>query len=145
MTGAEFWHCGLTVADLGRSKRFYRDVVGLEEGASIASANPQFATLVGIPGARLETVFLTRGPFTLQLIQYLSGGGRTLELGHNHVGSPHLSFFVADLDACHGAIAARGDVPITSPIVTNARGTIRSFYVTDPDGVPVEFVERLGG
>jgi catechol 2,3-dioxygenase-like lactoylglutathione lyase family enzyme len=140
---AAFWHCGLTVSDIGRSIAFYRDVVGMTEGQSIASANAQFARLVGIPGAELRTVFLISGGFTLQLIQYTRGGGEALELGHNRIGSPHLSFFVPDIEAWHAAIAQRGDVPITSPIVTNERATIRSFYVADPDGVPVEFVERL--
>ncbi len=138
-----FWHVGLTVSDIHRSTAFYRDVVGMAEGESIASANPEFAALVGIPGARLETIFLTAQGFTLQLTQYLAGGGRMLELGHNHVGSPHLSFYVEDIARCRAAIEARGDVEVTSPTVTNQRGTIRSFYVADPDGVPVEFVERM--
>jgi catechol 2,3-dioxygenase-like lactoylglutathione lyase family enzyme len=139
-----FWHVGLTVADLGRSIVFYRDVVGLDEGETMRSANAQFAALVNNPGAELKAVFMTQGAFTLQLLEYTAGGGRPLALDHNNPGSPHLSFFVADIDATYRAIAARGDVAITSAIVANARGTIRSFYAADPDGVPVEFVERTG-
>ncbi|HLY56110.1 MAG TPA: VOC family protein [Stellaceae bacterium] len=140
---AAFWHCGLTVSDIARSTAFYRDVVGMAQGQSLASASPALATLVGIPGARLDSVFLTAGSFTLQLVAYEAGAGEAVTPGHNRPGSPHLSFFVPDIEACRAAIAARGDVPITSPIVINDRRTIRSFYVADPDGVPVEFVERL--
>jgi catechol 2,3-dioxygenase-like lactoylglutathione lyase family enzyme len=142
---SEFWHVGLTVADLGRSIAFYRDVVGLDEGDTVRSANAQFAALTNNPGAVLKAVFMTRGALTLQLLEYEAGGGVALTVGHNHPGSPHLSFFVPDIEETHRAIAARGDVPITSEIVTNASGTIRSFYVADPDGAPVEFVERLTG
>ena len=140
-----FWHMGLTVADLSRSVEFYRDVVGMDEGEHMQSANAQFATLVNNPQARLDTVFMTLGGFTLQLLEYLAGGGAALTLDHNNTGSPHLSFFVPDIEETYRTIAARGNVAITSAIVTNARSTIRSFYVKDPDGVPIEFVERLTG
>jgi catechol 2,3-dioxygenase-like lactoylglutathione lyase family enzyme len=139
----EFWHVGLTVADLSRSIAFYRDIAGLQEGEHIQSANAQFASLTNNPGAELKTVFMSQGEFTLQLLEYVEGGGDPIAPGHNRAGSPHLSFFVPDIEEQYRAIATRSDIAITSAIVTNARGTIRSFYVEDPDGVPVEFVERL--
>jgi catechol 2,3-dioxygenase-like lactoylglutathione lyase family enzyme len=140
---AEFWHVGLTVADIKRSATFYRDIVGMQEGAHQHSANESFGRLVNNPGATLEVVFLTLNGFTLQLLQYFTRGGVRLAVAHNNTGSPHLSFFVPDADKKYQALVARGDVEITSPIVPNQSGTIRSFYVADPDGVPVEFVERL--
>jgi catechol 2,3-dioxygenase-like lactoylglutathione lyase family enzyme len=138
-----FWHVGLTVSDLGKSVDFYRDVAGMKEGAHAHSANAQFTALVNLPGATLNSVFLTLDGFTLQLLQYLDQAGKTLELGHNHIGSPHLSFFVPDVAAKHQSLESHGNVRITSPIITNASGTIRSFYAADPDGVPIEFVEAL--
>jgi len=140
---AAFWHVGLTVAEIKRSATFYRDIVGMQEGEHQHSANEAFGRLVNNPGATLEVVSLNLDGFTLQLVQYLKQGGVRLAVAHNNTGSPHLSFFVADADEKYQALVARGDVDITSPIVPNQSGTIRSFYVADPDGVPVEFVERL--
>ena len=40
-----------------------------------------------------------------------------------------------------GAVIAEGRFKV-SPIVTIAETPIRSFYVTDPNGVLVEFIER---
>jgi len=138
-----FWHVGITVTDLDQSISFYRDIAGMEEGAHAHSANAQFAALVNLPGATLNSVFLTLDGFTLQLLQYLTRTGKTLELGHNNIGSLHLSFFVPDIAAKYQSLTSDGHVRVTSPIITNASGTIRSFYVADPDGVPVEFVESL--
>jgi catechol 2,3-dioxygenase-like lactoylglutathione lyase family enzyme len=138
-----FWHVGLTVADIKRSAAFYRDTVGMQEGAYQHSANEAFGRLVNNPGATLASVFLSLDGFTLQLLQYFTQGGVRLAVAHNNTGSPHLSFFIPDADEKYQALLARGDVEITSPIVKNQTGTIRSFYVADPDGVPVEFVERL--
>jgi len=138
-----FWHAGLTVTDLARSIAFYRDVAGMTEGPVMHSANPQFAALTNNPGATLNAVFMTLDGLTLQLLHYLAQGGAALHLNHNNIGSPHFSFFVDDVAAKYRAIETAGSAPITSAIITNAAATLRSFYVADPDGVPVEFVEML--
>jgi catechol 2,3-dioxygenase-like lactoylglutathione lyase family enzyme len=140
---AAFWHVGLTVTNIDRSAAFYRDIVGMQEGERQHSANAAFGRLVNNPGAILASVFLTLDGFTLQLLQYLAQGGVALAVAHHNTGSPHFSFFVADVQEKYQALSARGDAEITSEIVPNQSGTIRSFYVNDPDGVPVEFVERL--
>jgi catechol 2,3-dioxygenase-like lactoylglutathione lyase family enzyme len=142
---AVFWHVGLTVADMNRSVAFYRDVVEMREGEHQFSANEASGRLVNNPGATLASVFLTLDGFTLQLLQYFTQAGVRLDVAHNNAGSPHFSFFVPDVDEKYQALSARGDVEITSPIVANQSGTIRSFYIADPDGVPVEFVERVSG
>jgi len=138
---AAFWHFGLTVSDLDKSIAFYRGIVGMEVGARAHSANAQFGALTNNPGAELDAVFLTLGGFTLQLLHYRAKAGPVLALDHNKTGSPHLAFYVEDANAKYQEVAGRA--VITSPLITNAAGTIRSFYVADPDGMPVEFVETL--
>jgi catechol 2,3-dioxygenase-like lactoylglutathione lyase family enzyme len=138
-----FWHVGLTVTDLDISANFYRNVVGMAEGHRMPSANQQFGALVNLPGATLNSVFLTLDGFTLQLLQYLTQTGEKLSLGHNQIGSPHLSFFVPDAAAKYQALRSQGNVRITSPLITSASKKITSFYTADPDGVPIEFVEAL--
>ena len=63
-----------------------------------------------------------------------------MELDHRHPGAPHLSFWVDGLDGLLERFLGAG-VRVTSKIETVVPG-IRSFYVSDPDGMPVEFVER---
>ena len=137
------FHVGLTVRDVEKSIRFYCDVVGMEESAPQEHASTQFDKLTSNPGARLKVVMLKGGGFHLQLIQYLAGGGETLRPHHNNIGSPHFSFFVPDVAAKYKEVQQRGDVEITSGLVINASKTLHSFYVNDPDGVPVEFLERI--
>ncbi len=115
----------------------------MAEGPRMPSDNVQFGALVNLPGATLNSVFLTLDGFTLQLLQYLTQTGETLVLGHNQIGSPHLSFFVPDAAAKYHLLTSQGGVRITSAIITSASKKIRSFYIADPDGVPIEFVETL--
>ena len=137
---AELFHVGLTVKNLERSLAFYRDVVGMKEGERLEVKSKAFDTLTNNPGAQLKVAHLTAGPFMLQLIEYAAAGGTTLDLHHNNVGSPHMSFYVPDIEAKYREVQQRGEVKITSGLVQIAP-TMRSFYTEDPDGVPVEFLQ----
>lgn len=139
---AALFHVGLTVSDLDRSVAFYREVVGMDapDGA-IDVDSDGFGRLTANPGARLRTALLRADAFQLQLVEYRTGGGQRLELDHRHVGTAHLSFWVDDVATLRDALLRRGDVVVTSDVESVVPG-IRSFYVEDPDAVPVEFIER---
>lgn len=139
----ELGHVGLTVADLEASVGFYRDVVGFTLDGRYEIAGEWFDTLTHNRGARIEVAMMRLGTFVLQLVAYGAGGGEHLALAHHHAGSPHLSITVDDLDARHAAIAADGMFNPT-PVVNLMGSEIRSFYVDDPDGVPVEFLQMPG-
>jgi catechol 2,3-dioxygenase-like lactoylglutathione lyase family enzyme len=139
---ADLFHVGLTVKNLERSLEFYRDVAGMSAGEIFDGQSKEFDTLTNNSGARLRGVHLTAGAFMLQLLEYKAGGGVMLDLHHNNVGSPHFCFYVPDVAAKYAELQKRGDVRITSGIVPIARN-MRSFYTEDPDGVPVEFLQRI--
>ena len=121
-----------------RSVRFYRDLVGMEVvGEPGESINPAYDELLGGVGLRLELCWLREGAFLLQLVHYLDGGGPALELNHNSVGAPHMSFVVDDVDEKFAELRQQNDAVFMSEIVD--LGMARCFYIQDPDGLPVEF------
>ena len=140
---SELYHVGLTVKNLERSAAFYRDVVGMqEEKEQMLNVKSQaFDTLTNNPGAELKVAHLTLGSFMLQLIEYVAKGGETLDLHHNNVGSPHLCIYVSDVEAKYKEVKQQGNVVITSGLV-QIMPNMRSFYTEDPDGVPVEFLQK---
>ncbi|MBI3244941.1 MAG: VOC family protein [Deltaproteobacteria bacterium] len=140
---SELFHVGLTVKNLERSVAFYRDVVGMRETEwkMLNVRSEQFDTLTNNPGAELKVAHLTLDSFMLQLIEYVAKGGTTLDLHHNNVGSPHLCIYIPDVETKLKEVQQRGDVVITSGLVQIAPN-MRSFYTEDPDGVPVEFLQR---
>lgn len=166
MTGHHrFHHVGVTVSDLQKSYAFYRDVVGMsfwdqekalgtaasegridEQGADAdvtfhSLRSEAFDELTANPGSEFKYVNLTSGDgFVLQLIQYTAAGGGTLELDHNRVGSPHMSFFVDDVAKAFAECTTMPDVEVVSGLV-DIGPNMRSFYVRDPDGLPVELLE----
>ena len=109
----------LEVSDLGAARRFYRDVLGLEETLYGEGAEGRYWYLVG------ETARL--GLWTEQV--GLAGGR-----GGAHV---HYAFNIADkeIDRIRERIEKAG-AEVQGPIQL---GPGRAIYVTDPDGNVVEF------
>jgi catechol 2,3-dioxygenase-like lactoylglutathione lyase family enzyme len=136
-------HVGLTVSDLDASISFYRDVVGMELTMRLDSGGPWFDELTRNEGAVIEVAMLELDGTTLQLVAYRESGGEPAPVAHHRPGSPHLSIEVHDVDAHHEAIMRSGNYHPT-PIVEIAGIGARSFYVEDPDGVPVEFLQLRG-
>lgn len=161
----DFHHVGLTVTDIERSYVFYSEVVGMklwdqvkqlnirppDEGRTDVSRtgleilsirSDSFDALTNNPGSEIKYLMLQSPDDALifQLIEYVAGGGTSLEPDHHRAGSMHFSFFVPDVDAKRAEVEKRGDVPIASEIV-QITPDMRSFYVTDPDGIPVEFIQ----
>ena len=105
---AELFHVGLTLKDLQASLIFFRDAAGMEAGKVMTGQSTEFDTLTGNPGAR-SAVHLKAGAFMLQLLEYEEGGGSTLDLHHNNVGSPHFCFHAPDFEAKYAEVQERGD------------------------------------
>ena len=139
---ASFGHVGLTVRNLEASLRFYRDVAEMTVESDFALTNGGFAKLTNNPAAAIKVVHLRAGSFQLQLVEYTAGGGNALTVHHNNIGSPHLSFNVADVEAKYRAVQRQPFAKIISDIV-EVVPKVRSFYTEDPDGVPVEFIQMM--
>ena len=139
---AEISHVGLTVKNLERSIAFYRDVIGLKEGERLELKSDVYRTYTRNPAAHIKFTYMTVGDFTLQLIEYVGGGGDALDLSHNRVGCPHLAFRVPDAEAKYRQIQEREDGEVISEIVQLSPRS-RNFYAKDPDGVLIELSQLL--
>jgi len=132
-------HVGLTVGDLDASLAFYTEVVGMTVVVPrYRSGGAWFDTLTGNHGAAIDVAMLQSGSLVLQLVQYHQGGDPVAFTGHARVGNVHLSIDVDDVEKKRAAIARTHD---PTPIVGLPFPGARSFYVHDPDGVPVEFLQ----
>ena len=135
-------HVGLTVSDLDASVAFYTEVLGMTvELPRYRSGGAWFDTLTGNDGAVIDVAMLRSGSLVLQLVQYHAGGDPNAFTGHARVGNVHLSVDVEDVEARHAELAPAYD---PTPVVELPFPGARSFYVRDPDGVPVELIQLPG-
>ena len=121
------------------------DVVGMTEipeSSNLEIEGTWFDQLTENDGAKLRVSHLDLDGVQLQLVEYVAAGGERLPLQHKMVGNPHLCIDMGDIDARYAALAAEGRFKI-SPIVTIGGTSIRSFYVTDPNGLRDGHIEEI--
>jgi catechol 2,3-dioxygenase-like lactoylglutathione lyase family enzyme len=143
-------HLGLTVADIERSIRFYRDALGMELQARRQADAPYVAQQTGFPGVRLDVASFRLAPdgeVMLQLAQYLNHSGGPSDQASNRSGNSHLCLVVDDIHSAHRDLTAKGVKFKTSPVEITA-GPHRGgwgAYLFDPDGYTIELHQRPPG
>ena len=140
-------HMGLTVADIERSIRFYRDVLGME----LLRRRPQVdndyvAQQTGLPAVVLNVASFgisADSPVTLEVVQYMNHVGLPAEPATNCAGISHLCFTVSDLQTAYRALKYQGvcfrSEPVTITAGPNRGGLVVYFY--DPDGYTLELFQ----
>ena len=114
-------HLVLTVADVGATARFYRDVLGMEE---ITFGEGRTALRFGAQKINLHPAAAPFEP----------------KAAYPRPGSADLCFLTdATLADWQAHLAAAGVAIEEGPVArTGARGPIRSIYLRDPDGNLIE-------
>jgi lactoylglutathione lyase len=138
-------HTGVQVADLERSIRFYRDILGFE---LVFQWNPQaeyIRTMTGYPEADIHAAVLRMpgSDLFLELLDYRNVERTPVDTRTANPGTAHIAFFTDDLDALYAELVAKGvdsvTPPVTPTIGPNKGG--RAVYMIDPDGFRVEFIQ----
>jgi catechol 2,3-dioxygenase-like lactoylglutathione lyase family enzyme len=139
-------HVGITVADLERSIRFYRDILGLTLIRRRSSDADYLGQQTGYAGVRLEVASFGLAPDCLpsiELAQYMTHGGESRLPATNSAGSSHLCFQVADIQRTYDSLQAQGVRFKTPPVrITagpNEGGLVVYFF--DPDGCILELFQ----
>ncbi len=124
-----FSHVSIGVSDVDRSLEFYRDVLGMD----VVFDHP----LSGAPFAGRAAGGLIGGVF-VELMRLDGQGLDAASPVRNPPGVQVLSLSVPSADEAHamvaGAVGSRAKMPF------DVDG-VRMFFVTDPDGAVIEFIE----
>lgn len=140
-----FHHVVLWVADMERSLRFYRELLGFVPDRKHEPKGEAIDTILGKKNARIITAYGTIGGVGLEFVQMIDPPYDEL---HQRTGEPlpwrqgpeTIAFDVEDMDAFL-AHAKRIGAPLTCPPVTFATGQ-RNAFVHDPDGIRLEVIQR---
>lgn len=141
-------HTGIQVADLERSLRFYRDILGFEVTFQWNPQAQYIRTIVGYPDADIHAAIL-RMPDSdvfLEILEYRNVEKQPVDTRTANPGTAHLAFFTDDCDGLYEELTAKGvdsvNPPVTPTIGPNEGG--RAVYMIDPDGIRVEFIQTSG-
>ncbi len=123
MKDMKFNWCTISVKDIEESIRFYQDIVGL-------SIERRFKA-----GPDAEICFMDGGETKIELI---------CDKGHKAPGNIEgisLGFEVKPVDEMLELVKSRGLKVESGPIQPNPH--VRFFFVKDPNGLSVQFIENL--
>lgn len=139
-------HVSVSVRDLDRSLDFYHGLLGIPVLGRGEEKTPEAASITGLSGAHFRYADLDLGSGQiLELLQYLSPKGTPLKQNVYDPGSGHLAIRVDDAAAALRKLKRAGVEARSKPVELQEpdwwRGA-KCVYVSDPDGVTVELVER---
>jgi catechol 2,3-dioxygenase-like lactoylglutathione lyase family enzyme len=143
LTDVSFCHLVIGVTDMDRALAFYRDALGMEVVfESLISGEPFDAVLHAKRKQEGRVVGGLLGGLMVELLSLGSVPSADKPARRGITGIHNVSLSVPDLDDTHRRITAAGYVPDQAPFEI---GGVRMFFVKDPDGTPVEFIELPNG
>ena len=141
----EFRAVGLTVADLARTERFYRDGLGFRTVRREAVDDAATARLLGVESAVVQRLTMRLGEEPVEFLRFRRRGrpyprdSRSPDLWFQH-----FAIVVSDMDAAHARLRRAGFTPITAggpQTLPEENGRVRAFKFRDPDGHPLELLQ----
>jgi len=139
-------HTAISTADIERSARFYRDLLGFEE---VFKLNWDIGTktldnITGLKDSSARVIMLKAGNACVELFEYASPPPQTAEPQRpvcDH-GITHLCLQVTDIDDEYARLSAAGMEFHCPP--QQVGDALRATYGRDPDGNVVELLEVIG-
>ena len=138
-----FCHLVVGVTDMDRALAFYRDVLGMEVIFETLISGESFDAV--LHATRKQEGRVVGGLLGGLMIELLSLGvkpGAETTPRRAITGIHNVSLSVTDLHDTHRRIVAAGYTPDQEPFEI---GGVRMFFVKDPDGTAVEFIELPDG
>ena len=140
-------HTGITVSDLQRSIRFYRELLGAEVSVPVRAEGPFFEAITGVAGCRIDVAFVRLPGHVIELLHYVEPPSRASQLRPCDPGFMHVCLKVADLERVIDLVRAAGFMP-AGPMQRAIGGPVdgvKVVYVRDPDGVVLELIDEPPG
>lgn len=136
----------LTVADVDRAVRLYRDTLGME-GVAVSEFNDTVANAFGVPGARYRFGML-RIPGSGLVFEVMEFAGLPRETVVGRIqdfGSTRIQLRVRDVDDAIAALAPLGGTVVStggrSLELPAGQGTLKVAIVRDPDNLFLVLIE----
>jgi catechol 2,3-dioxygenase-like lactoylglutathione lyase family enzyme len=142
-----FFHAGVTVSDMKRSLRFYRDGLGLAVVSEAITGGDHARRIWGMEVAEVRVVFLgvPGSDARIELFEFRDIERHPASARPCDYGAGHFCLFVEDVDALFERLTAMGYASrggAVVPIVRGPHAGVRAVYMKDPDGYHVELYQR---
>ena len=135
-------HTGITVSDIDRAVRFFRDVLGMPVTEPVFMDDPVMEGCTGVAEAAMHVAFVELPGHKIELLQYVRPLQRTrLELRPCDAGHMHISLQVKGIDDVVRRMSEAG-FRAAGPIqFLDVEGGFRLIYTYGFDGLVIELMD----
>lgn len=142
-----FFHGGISVTDLERSLAFYRDELGLTLLARRDATDDYLRAMHGLPFETVRMAFLAipNSTTVIELLEYQGIERSKPAYIPMDPATGHVCFLVDDIHILYDRLRLSGHPARSGAPVEITAGPNRgswAVYFEDPDGYPVEFIQR---
>ena len=142
-----FFHGGVSVSDLDRSLTFYRDLLGLRVEAQRDATDDYLRQAHRLPFSTVRMAFLSVPNSTamIELLEYQGVATNKPSYIPPDPGTGHICLLVDDIQALFQRLSSSGYPARSAQPVEITAGPNKGswvIYFEDPDGYPVEFIQR---
>ena len=134
-------HIAVSVSDMEKSLKFYRDLLGLEVMMDMElDGAPAIEAIFGIESIKMRYVLFDGKGAKLNLLEFKNPTGDNIAekmRPYDH-GIHHIAFCVDDIETAYQELRAKGVEFISPPQDT---GVARANAIRGPDGVVIELFE----
>ncbi len=139
-------HTGITVRDLDRAEAIFRDLFGFETYSRAPRDPAVISAVVGVPGAKVEIVYMRNGAANIELLCY-SGPDDRQDYRPRPVdlGSLHMAMNVTDMDEMLEKARAWPMEQVGEVIVIDQgpnTGSRIVYFRTPEEGLIIEMIEK---
>ncbi len=139
-------HLFMGVSDTDATIRFWCEHIGATLESDEILSSPALDQIYGRQGAQIRDTFIRAGGIRLHTIEVLdvpvAPGTRGAP---GDLGIRGISFRVPDLEAFHRRLTERRLSPTPIYRFGDIATPVNMFFVEDPDGIRVEFIESVNG
>ena len=140
-----FSHVAVSVAEMDRSLRFYRDLLGFEVISDFTAEGDSVDNMVSLKGVKVRIALLRQNGSMLELCHYLSPEGRSDKtMRQCDPGITHFAFVTDRFDRIIGKLKSDGYELLSDPLNLGAiegMGNVRAVYFHGPDREAIELLE----
>jgi len=137
----------ITVSDMDRALAFYTGVLPFKNVGEQELFGKELEDLEGVFGIRVHIVTLQLGDEQIQLVDYLTAGGRPVpaDARSNDLSFQHIAIVVSDMEKAYSLLRECGvehvsTGPQTLPKSIPGAEGIKAFYFHDPDRHNLELI-----
>lgn len=136
-------HITILVEDIERSKRFYRDILGLKSTFELDISGEQFSKVTGNKDVMIKFAAL-KSPSSDVILELAQFKNPKMKINNNDFR--HFAFEVDDVDRVYKRLKEKGIETVSEPVtITDFHPKVdgkRFFYFKDPDKNLIELFNK---